>query len=104
MSSSYVAMDCCIYCMEPKGILLNISLKESFQNSKVYTSREPCEKCQEQMDGRFTIFEADEEGTHTGNMWIVKPESIAEEFRENCPRNICRVLEEDARKMGLYDI
>lgn len=102
MSKSNVSLDTCMYCGEAKGILLDKRLKDSLE-PKTVTSYEPCDACKADMAKGFTLFEANQDGSHTGRMWVVKPEIVDPDFRKQCPNNIARILHEDAIAMGLLE-
>lgn len=59
---SYVGMDCCPICNEPKGLVLNKQLRNTL-NKYNYTSPELCEKCLEQAkkEGWFILYECNPE-------------------------------------------
>jgi len=107
MSKSYVAMDCCIYCKEPKQILLDKRLKDSFDSSKVYTSAEPCDACKAEMAKGFTFLESIKDTGPTGRMWVITHEAAARmidpEFLAQCTESICYIEPAMAQQLGLYE-
>jgi len=107
MNKSYVAMDCCIYCNEPKQILLDTQLKDSFDSFKVYTSVEPCEACQAEMAKGFTFLEATRDTGPTGHMWVITHEAAARMidpgFLTQCSDSICYIEPAMAKELGLYE-
>lgn len=53
MTNSFVGMDCCVYCNEPKGILLHKHMKEIPYHN--YSSPEPCDKCKKQFEAEGKV-------------------------------------------------
>lgn len=59
---SYVGMDCCPICNEPRAILLHKQLRKTI-NKYNFTSPELCDKCLKQAkeEGWFILYECDPE-------------------------------------------
>jgi len=78
---SYVGMETCFYCGEPKGILLDRRLKHTLPDKAVY-NKEPCDKCKEWLTKGIMLIEV-EDGTdkenpyRTGNLWVLKEEAVS---------------------------
>jgi len=114
-----IRMDLCFWCGEPKGISIGkklISCDKKWDNNKIVSDYEPCNKCKEQWDKGFVIIEASnepnatnqpeiQEGVYpTGRMWVVKNDAAEEAFgKEKIKRGIIYVEPIVAKKIGLYN-
>lgn len=60
---SFVALDCCPLCNEPKGIAMDNKLKPVFDKREICTSPEPCDKCKEKLKSvnHIVFYEANED-------------------------------------------
>ena len=51
---SYVGMDLCFFCQEPKQLLMDMRLRNSLPQKQI-TSLEPCDKCKEKYQEHHVI-------------------------------------------------
>lgn len=49
MDKSYVSLELCYYCNEPKGIVLDTTMADSLPRQAVFNT-EPCDKCADLME------------------------------------------------------
>lgn len=82
---SYVGMDLCFYCQEPKGVVLNRRLANTLPRAAVY-DRTPCDKCKEWMSQGIILISFSEKLTtdlqnpyRTGG-WAVVTEDAAKKM------------------------
>lgn len=106
MEKSYIGMDCCIYCGEPKGVLLDQRMRKTLDRCQA-TSSEPCDKCKEEMAKGFTfiVVNNEEEKNPLGVFIVVSMEvvrkSLDEEFLKSCTDNVVLITPETAKEIGL---
>lgn len=76
---SFVTLDACIICGEPKGLMLEKKMRPIFERETV-TSIEPCEKCRETYlkEGVMLIYLGDEDY----DLVVIKDEAFKEIFGE----------------------
>ena len=114
-----VKMDLCFWCGEPKGIGIGnklISCDKKWDNNKVVSSYEPCDKCIKHWNKGFVIIEVSEEpnaekqpeiqeGLYpTGKMWVVENNAAEEAFgKEKTKYGMIYVDSTIAKKIGLYN-
>lgn len=101
---SYVGLDCCIYCGEPKGILIDRRLKPSLEKCQA-TDTEPCDECKAQMAKGFTFIVMNNDHTAPLGKFIVididkAREMIDKEFMDQCKENIALVDEKTIKELG----
>lgn len=65
--NSHIGMQCCVYCKEPKGILLSTKYKANGESAiniprYCFTDPEPCDKCKEEFKAKGCV-----------PMWSVHP-------------------------------
>lgn len=115
MEKSYVTMEQCFFCGEPKGILLDRRLRDSFDSPLTCINYEPCSKCKELMKQGIIIVIAtdDSEGSsnpkRTGDVFVITEDGLDKLINDGATKDHilkCRfsfITESVAKRIGLLE-